>query len=175
MRHFHKNIRLTATNYVGQRWYFVTLCCEAKQRRFASATLADVVIKHLKHIAIEHLFTLYAYCLMPDHLHVLVHGDHVSSDLLAFVNVFKKNTSFEYANRANEVLWQKKFYDRILRPGDRVAPFAAYIWLNPVRAGLCANPKSYPFSGSQVVDWPSVKISPEVCLPPWKLNAKAPA
>jgi hypothetical protein len=45
------------------------------------------------------------------------------------------------------------FYDRILRATDAVETVAIYIWSNPVRKGLCAQPGQYPYSGSQTIDW----------------------
>jgi putative transposase len=175
MPHRHENIRLASTNYLGQRWYFVTLCCEAKRKFLASKSVADALIEYLKSEAVRHMFSVYAYCLMPDHFHILAHGQDSASDLLAFVKSFKKITSFEFEERIGAILWQKKFYDRILRPSDSVTPIAAYIWMNPVRAGLCDDPKSYRFSGSLVLDWAAVNISARQWVPPWKQNSKSPA
>jgi putative transposase len=175
MSYLHKNIRLAAANYIGQRWYFVTLCCNARHKFFVSKSLAKAAIEHLAKEAIRHNFAVYAYCVMPDHLHILVYGTSLSSDLLAFIKAFKKITSFEFENQFRAILWQKKYYDRILRPSDRVAPIAAYIWMNPVRASLCVDPKAYPFSGSLVLDWSKVKLATESWLPPWKQESAKPA
>jgi REP element-mobilizing transposase RayT len=85
---------------------------------------------------------------MPDHIHLLAQGLKPSSDFLNFVKAFKIKTSREFANQTNEQLWQKNFYDHIVRPNESAESVAWYIWLNPVRAGLAAHPKDYPLTGS---------------------------
>ena len=70
-----------------------------------------------------------------------------------FIKNLKLTTSREYRKRFRTTLWQKKFYDHILRPRDEPAGVAGYIWMNPVRKGLCEDPWQYPYSGSFVMDW----------------------
>ena len=43
------------------------------------------------------------------------------------------------------VLWADRFKSVLLEGGEAVAAVAAYIELNPVRAGLCADPKDYRY------------------------------
>ena len=45
------------------------------------------------------------------------------------------------------VLWADRFKSVLLEGGEAVAAVAAYIELNPVRAGLCADPKDYRYCG----------------------------
>jgi hypothetical protein len=45
------------------------------------------------------------------------------------------------------VLWAERFKSVLLEGGEAVAAVAAYIELNPVRAGLCADPKDYRYCG----------------------------
>lgn len=98
-------------------------------------------------------FSVYAYCVMPDHVHVLIYGLGATSNLLAFVKRLKQRTAHEFGKHLNGDLWQKKFYDRILRRDETVAAVAAYIWMNPVRKGMCEDPIYYPYCGSFVLDW----------------------
>ena len=164
----HKNIRLSSANYLGQRWYFVTFCCDRRRRVFTSGKRARWFIDALRHEAFAHRFVIYAYCAMPDHVHFLAHGLEASSDLLKFVSSLKQRTGFEFEKQMGFSLWQKKFYDRILRPRDPVLAAAVYIWMNPVRKGICRNAKAYPYSGSFVLDWATVNLPEEEWTPPWK-------
>ena len=45
------------------------------------------------------------------------------------------------------VLWAERFKSVLLEGGEALAAVAAYIELNPVRAGLCADPKDYRYCG----------------------------
>ncbi len=140
----HKNIRLHPIKYVGQFSCFITLCCTRRRPVFADAKNAAWLIENLREQWIAFRFAVHAYCVMPDHFHGLLSGSEPTSDLLAFVKNFKGTTSNEYQRRYHRVLWQKKFYDHILREGDNAANVAGYIWMNPVRSGLCVNPRDTP-------------------------------
>lgn len=118
-------------------------------------------------------FVVYAYCVMPDHLHVLVIGADQASDLLIFLKRLKQKTAYEFRRKFRRDLWQKKFYDHILRQSDSIGRVAAYIWMNPVRKGICKDPREYPYSGSFVVDWKKVGAPVEIWVPPWKERALA--
>lgn len=85
---------------------------------------------------------------MPDHVHLLAAGADDASNLAKFVESFKQATAVEFARGSSGRLWQVKYYVRILRGGDSVDRVAWYIWLNPVRKGLCREPRDYPFLGS---------------------------
>ncbi|MFY9688765.1 MAG: transposase [Candidatus Acidiferrales bacterium] len=169
----HKNIRLHPSNYLGQRSYFVTLCCASRRPIFANSKNAAWLIEILRQQSTAHGFAVRAYCVMPDHFHVLVTGLDPASDLLAFVKNLKLTTSLEYRTRFGRTLWQKKFYDYILRRNDNAMRVAAYIWMNPVRKGLCTDPEQYPHSGSFVMDWKKKALPVEIWTPNWK--PKAPA
>ncbi|HEX4003192.1 MAG TPA: transposase [Candidatus Acidoferrales bacterium] len=173
MSFMHKNVRLPAFRYRGTRWYFVTLCCAARRRVFGSPEWASRIVAHLRAEATAYRFAIHAYCAMPDHLHVLARGDEANSDLLAFVKNFNQKTDHEFRVGFHRDLWQKKFYDRILRQTDSVERVAGYIWLNPVRAGICEDPREYPHSGSFTMDWKKGFAPVEKWVPPWK--GKAPA
>jgi REP element-mobilizing transposase RayT len=77
---------------------------------------------------------------MPDHVHLLLEGLYPTTDLLGFVKAVKTKSSTPFTRKTARPLWQKKFYDHILRRNDSPDDVAWYIWKNPVRAGLCRRP-----------------------------------
>jgi putative transposase len=168
-----KNIRLYPAKYVGQASYFVTLCCEERRHVFSNAASAMRLIEITRGHAGAYRFAVHAYCVMPDHFHLLAVGLEPASDLLGFVKNVKQTSSREYLKKSGQQLWQKKFYDRILRERDNFDGVAAYIWMNPVRKGLCADARDYPFSGSFVVDWKKIVRPLESWMPEWKRNRPA--
>jgi len=107
---------------------------------------------------------------MPDHLHFLAEGMANGSDLVKFVDAFKQRTAYEFRRSHRQQLWQTRFYDHILRSTDAVEDVACYIWMNPVRKGLCADPHLYPLSGSQTIDWMKCSFAGEEWVPPRKSN-----
>jgi putative transposase len=91
-----------------------------------------------------------AYCFMPDHLHLLVEGEAEDSNLVGFAHAVKQRTGFAFRKRSVGPLWQKGYFEHVLRDEELTVVVARYILANPVRAGLCVEPKDYPFSGSLV-------------------------
>jgi REP element-mobilizing transposase RayT len=51
---------------------------------------------------------------MPEHLHLLIAGS-AKSHLSSFMKAFKQTTSYRYKNATGQPLWQKSFYDHIIR------------------------------------------------------------
>jgi len=152
--HFRrKNIRLHPIHYRGRRWFFITLCCESRRPVFSHGAQAHNLIECLKITAESYRFGVHAFCVMPDHFHALVEGIEPKCDLLLFVRNFKQTSSRDFSKVGGGHLWQKKFYDHILRPKDSPAAVSWYIWMNPVRKGLCSRPTQYPYSGSFTEEW----------------------
>lgn len=165
-----KNIRLPAENYVGRRRYFITICCDRRRKHLAQSSIAASIVEILRATALQQKMAVYTYCLMPDHLHALVIGLEPSSNLQIFVMDFKRKATAEFQSSNSNSLWQKKFYDYILRSNESNDRVAAYIWMNPVRKGLCTKPQDYPYSGSFVSDWkPSLDLA-NPWIPSWKQN-----
>lgn len=164
----HKNIRLPAAHYTGQRWYFVTLCCAHRRPVFADPMHAAWILEHLRQHSNASHFAVHAYCAMPDHLHALVLGLDTTSDLLTFLKHLKQETGYQFQKRSHRALWQKKSYDHVLRPKDSPERVAAYIWMNPFRKGLSRTPEEYPFSGSFIFDRKKLIAPAESWVPPWK-------
>jgi len=45
--------------------------------------------------------------------------------------------------------WQREYYDRYIRNQDHLANVVQYIEQNPVKAGLCASAKDWPWSSAK--------------------------
>jgi putative transposase len=168
MQFERKNIRLAAKSYRGRGWFFITLCCDAGRQVFADGQKARWLISCLRREAEASPFGIHAFCVMPDHVHLLVEGQEPASDLPRFLKAWKQRTGFLYQREFNERLWQKKFYDHVLRPHDSADAVAWYLWMNPVREGICPQPREYPYCGSFTVPWKKATPPEESWIPPWK-------
>ena len=163
-----KPTRLNAITYLGHKAHFVTICCDRRRTYLFSPASAEHVISILRECAAKGEFHLHAYCAMPDHLHFLAHGTHPVANLLEFVRIFKLRSAYDFKKTSGLRLWERSYYDHILRKADDLESVAGYIWANPIRAGLCVSPREYPFSGSNTIDWINSKKPCPEFTPPWR-------
>lgn len=169
MPEFHrKPNRLTPKSYLGQRAYFLTLCAGQRRKLFTRPGLVATLLAVLRATCCAHFFNVYAYCFMPDHVHMILTGGSDSSSLARLMQVFKSLASREARKIGLANLWQKGFYDHILRTGDSLDAAAWYVFMNPVRAQLAPRAEDWPFSGSFVFEWKNLAVPPEPFAPPWK-------
>jgi REP element-mobilizing transposase RayT len=85
---------------------------------------------------------------MPDHVHVLIEGQTADSDLLRFVKMYRQRSGRAHRVATGARLWQEGYFDRFLRTNEATLDVVRYIAGNPLRKGLCDDPRSYPYFGS---------------------------
>ena len=93
-------------------------------------------------------FKIYIYCLMPNHLHILLNPGDSNMLVSRFIQTFKSQTGFWYKKYHGNPLWQRGFYDHIVRKNESLIKIAQYILDNPVRKGLVEKAELYPYSGA---------------------------
>ena len=139
--------RLNGFDYSGCYAYSVTCCTNQKRPHFRQTEVVDETLRILAQVSGDHGFGIYAYCFMPDHLHILAVGEEWSS-LPRFVRLFKQKSGFAFRRKCGLLLWQRSYYDHVLRKEELLRDVALYILGNPVRKGLVEEYAMYPFSGS---------------------------
>ena len=144
-----KQNRLNHDIYHGNRAYSLTICTDNRQKHFLNATTVTTCIDILRQIS-KPLFEIYAYCFMPDHLHLLIVAMQENVDLIRFIKDFKQQTGFHFKQESGSPLWQKSYYDHVLRKDEDLRTVARYILNNPVRAGLVKDFQEFHFMGSFV-------------------------
>ncbi len=137
--------RLPSFSYEGDYTYHLILNTHNRLPHFRDANLVSYCLRSLELSAERYGFIVAAYCFMPNHLHLLVSGTE-RADLRRFVQHFKQATGFRHAG-----LWQRSYYDHIVRAEETVEAIALYIWSNPVLAGIANNIEDYPHSGPREV------------------------
>ena len=152
-----KRNRLPLDNYQGAKAYSVTVTTYRRTPWFRDVAVAEYCVGALKEAAGQESFRVYAYCFMPDHLHLLVASD-ADANLIGFVKGLKQSTGWWFRNRypagslkaSPTWLWHKSYHDHVVRSEEDLIQIAKYIVGNPVRAGLVELSEDYPASGSLV-------------------------
>ena len=146
-----KRNRLDRDVYRSPGVFAVTVSTWGRQEVFADAVEVQHCYATLSRAASTGGFRLLAYCFMPDHLHLLVQGSE-ESDLAELMKKFKQASSFEHKQRTGRPLWQRSYYDHVLRGEKELGPAVQYILGNAVRAGLAQDPGDYPFLGGELLE-----------------------
>lgn len=138
--------RLRIFSYEGPYAYLLTINTYQRKPWFRDAQLVKSCQKELLRLGDQLGFKILAYCFMPDHLHLLIQGSD-NSRLIPFIQKFKQLTGYRFKASTQERLWQRSFYDHVLRGEEDLGEVANYVWDNPVRAGLIESRHDYLFSG----------------------------
>jgi putative transposase len=128
--------RLANRTYVGRARYFLTFCTRERLQAFTDPEVAARTLEQIQRTAAIEQFAILEYCLMPDHVHLLVEGMTATSDLRRFVKMAKQRSGGVHRRRHGVRLWQDGYYERVLRDADDAPDFARYIFENPDAAGL---------------------------------------
>ena len=91
---------------------------------------------------------LAVYCFMPDHLHMVLHGENCHSDLWKMAVEFKQRSAYWLRCNKPGLRWQKGFHDRVIRRSDDLVAHVRDVLDNPCRKGLLANWEDYPMKGA---------------------------
>ena len=140
--------RLEGFNYVGRYRYFLTFCTRDRLPVFEEGEIAEQTLAQFRRTSTLERFAILAYCLMPEHAHLLVEGLRIDSDFRRFAKMAKQRSGSAYARSRHERLWQEGYYEQVLRQEEDAQAFAGYIVSSPIRAGLVETPEDYPFIGS---------------------------
>jgi putative transposase len=91
---------------------------------------------------------VYAYCLMTNHVHLVVDpGPQAEGLALLMKRVAGRQT--RYANRLEArtgTLWTGRYKSSPIQADEYLLACCRYVELNPVRAGLVGDPGEYPWS-----------------------------
>jgi REP element-mobilizing transposase RayT len=149
MRPARKRIRLNSVAYgEGGRAFSITIGTSPRSPVFGDSEFGLECISILKELSEETGTAVYAYCLMPDHVHLLL-GTAPGVSVTRFVGSFK-SLCFAARRRCgnSRPFWQRSFYDRGLRKPEDLRVAAEYVLHNPVRDGLVTHWRDYPLCGS---------------------------
>ena len=123
-----------------QEAFFITINCIPRgTNQLAHANVWETLIETIEFREERGDWKWRLILAMPDHLHGIV----------TFPESFfmKKSISSwkRWLAKSHSISWQRDFFDHRLRNIESAAEKADYIRMNPVRAGLCVNPRDWPY------------------------------
>jgi putative transposase len=127
--------------------YFVTIDSHAGRQLFKGET-AEILTDQVVQCCEKGYYSLHEFCVMPNHLHVLL-TPAANTSLEKAVQMIKGGASYRIRRRrAPLVPWQDGYHDWRCRNEKDFRTRALYIRRNPVRAGLVEDRKDWPYSSA---------------------------
>ncbi|WP_194841238.1 REP-associated tyrosine transposase [Salinibacillus xinjiangensis] len=111
----------------------------------------------LKETQAQHAYTLHGYCLMPNHVHLLI--EMVEASPSQIMKTAHTRYAMYYNFRYDLVghLFQGRFKSQVVYSKDYLLTVSRYIHQNPVKAGLVDHPEGYPWSSyNHFIDIPQL-------------------
>ena len=115
---------------------------------FLDPDCASLVVEAIQFVRHERAYVL-AYAVMPEHLHALLvprEGTSISRVMQSIKGYTARLVNERLGRRGP--LWQRSFYDRMIRNERQLLETVNYVHMNPVVAGLEEEPKAYPYSSA---------------------------
>ena len=151
---------------VTARYFFVTTNL-LKHTQPLSPSERDICLDQIDRARAKHKFALFAYAVMPDHIHLLLWT--LESLLPKLMRDWKSASGFAIAKaRAKHgAIWQERYFDFILRRARDFGNKLEYIHANPVEAKLVARPEDWAWSSAAFyIKKAPVRIQPDVFTGP---------
>jgi len=128
--------------------YHVTLRGVAQQVIFYEDFERIMFLKKLEYYSCEE-FQVLAYCLMDNHIHMVVKTSKLSEYLkcIGISFVIWYNTNYERTGH----LFQNRFSSEIITDENYLLRCIRYVYKNPVKAGLCFHPNHFQWSSCNLL------------------------
>ncbi|MDO4224037.1 MAG: hypothetical protein Q4D05_08460 [Acinetobacter sp.] len=155
--HRRKSLRLAHYDYSQQGMYFITICCHNRECLFGKIENGEVQLNELGKKAwqcwqdIPKFYPqvkLHDFVVMPNHIHGIIEITHqiqtqcdtqkqvirgTSQTIGAMVRGFKAGvTSWARQHTSYDVIWQRNYYEHIIRNEQSYLYVVEYIRNNPL-------------------------------------------
>lgn len=169
----------------------LTFSCYGRKPWLRSDRVCHWFLENLKVARKEHHFEVWAYVLMPEHVHLLVWPKSAPCDIacirdaikapvgrqvIEHVSLYRKdwlpNMTRKRGRRTERLFWQSGGgYDRNVRNMKTLQAMIDYIHLNPVRRGLVERARDWPWSSAAAFEGGQSLLMPDPVDPAWADSA----
>jgi len=101
----------------------------------------------LRHYKRKYGFKLYGYCLMPNHVHLILEVED-GIDLSKIMQGLNQAYTLWFNKKYEKVghLWQGRYKSMVIQKNKYMLDCLEYVELNPIRANISKSPFDYPWS-----------------------------
>jgi REP element-mobilizing transposase RayT len=133
-------------HYPGALYHVITRG-NNRQKIFLSDEDYACFLEKLKAVKAKKQFMLHAYCLMPNHVHLLVTVENTPLSGIMQRVLTGYTSHFHRTHKKSGHVFQGRYKAIICEKDSYLMELVRYIHLNPVRAGLARRPGDWGWSG----------------------------
>jgi len=137
--------------------YFFTVVTFKRERILTKPENVTLLREAFRHVMGNHHFTIDAFVLLPDHLHCiwsLPDGDCDFSTRWRLIKSYfsrkcdkgYKATPYESRKKKEQAIWQRRFWEHLIRDDDDIIKRMEYIHYYRVKHGFVSAPKDWTYS-----------------------------
>ena len=149
MKPEHKHLRRLDQVWIENPIYFITVCTFRRRIILAEQAVVKIIQDELAFASSKHGWHVGRYVIMPDHIHFFARSEPTAKNLSSFMKLWKEWTSKRIQKEIGAAgnIWQKEFFDHLLRNPQSYDLKWQYVAENPVRAGFVARTSDWKWQG----------------------------
>lgn len=137
-----KNVRLQHFDYYANGYYFITICCLDKRPLLGTLHQGEIQVSLDGQHLLEEMFSLertlrgisvYDYVIMPNHFHLVVEIQRKEGETGMGVSGFVRLLKGNVTKRSGKSLWQRGYYEHVVRQDESLQEIVQYMKNNPRR------------------------------------------
>jgi putative transposase len=129
--------------------YFFTVVTKERIKFFLDHENAETLYKAIKRVQKRKPFELLAYCIMPDHWHLLLSLPEEDDSFSQKIREIKRLTTYTLRKSmgiSDLIIWQDRFWEHSIRDENDLTNCFNYTHYNPVHHQLVEAPEQWKWS-----------------------------
>ena len=139
----------------GGTWFFTVALLE-RHNNTLLVQYVDTLREAIAHTKTEHPFVIHGWVVLPEHMHCIIElpPDDTNFSLRwrlikarfsrAIPKIERRSTTRQ--RRGERGIWQRRFWEHLIRDQEDFDAHMDYIHFNPVKHGLVSSVANWPFS-----------------------------
>ena len=143
---YRSNNRYKGRASIPGVYYHIIVCTHQRQKILADNKVASIIFNTFDWLETENRLEWICIMIMPDHLHTVIKlgEEQTLSKVLHSLKLFTARQINKHLSRKGS-LWQKGYTDWGIRKETTLNKTIHYCYMNPVRKGIVASPRDYPY------------------------------
>jgi putative transposase len=145
----HSHLKRLDRIWIENPIFFITACTDERKNILANMQAATILVEEWTAAKERHDWHIGRYVIMPDHVHFFCAPGNEAQDLSVFMKFWKEWTSKKIKKECgiDGPVWQREFFDHLIRSEESYVQKWDYVFNNPFRAGLVKEADDWHWQG----------------------------